>query len=1168
MKIRELWFGRDLGVTVIRSWLIIVLLVACQPSTSDSQPSTEQVTPPKLRWTEAEESGGALPIRLTGSDGHGLTLVAMQANAIVQAPLAFTELRLRFQNPENRRREGRFEITLPPTAAVSRFAMRIGDRFQEGEVVEKQAARRAYEDFLHRRQDPALLEQDTANHFRARVFPIEPRQEKEIIISYSEQLPHQRQPFRLYLAGLPAIEALSVRVLAGASELRLEEERFAPSGDLILEGGRAPLPNLAVRHGELIMARITPALESSAVDVKGLTILFDTSASVALGYKARIQRLGRLVRRLSQNAKDDFPVNVFAFDQSCEALFSGPVSQLQRGLSVLQKRMPLGASDLQKAFQKLTTETVHPRLLLVTDAVVTAGEPSFASLVKQVEALGTRGAQRLDVMLVGGIHDRTRAAQLAASGLSRPGTVVLEQTDDQQLLYALTHSPQNELLVEVGQASWYWPRRLPSILPGEQVLVVAKIPESLQEPQIRIGKAQSLRLEPVTVAKPLLRRAWAQARISELESSLDNLDASASAQRASLEAEVVALSTRYRVLSSQTALLVLETEVDYKRFGIDRQALSEILVVGEDGLEVLDAKRRAKSLAVLQRDRQEEGEDRLAGQQLPSPSRSRQTASEDGRRFESQPLELAEDDKSVASDIRRNPLATVLKAMGDRGQVTPTSVEALAQSSGENARRLRASSSRRAARTISRVKMRASGRPITERRIQGQVRTTLVKRSEPPFDDTVVDRVIKMRSSAVRACYERELRQKPRLRGSVLVEFTIQPRGNVTSVTAKRNTTGDDAVVACVTSTIKRFRFNPGPKQEVTYQHRFTFVPRSSQAVMSERRRQEQAAALARRRAMKQEWDARPRPDLSAVLEGRLLSVMAAVEAGDQQDALLQAWRWRAEAPGDVLALIGLGQALEAVHDQAQAARAYGSIIDLFPSRADLRRMAGNYLERVTDPDALLLAVDSYKRAQTDRPDHPNSHRLYAWALVKAQQYEKAFRALRKGYARGYPSGRFAGVKQILADDLRILATVWKKAQPTRTKLVDEQLRQLGIKEDITPSLRFILSWETDANDVDFHIYDGRHGHAFYERKELPSGGRLFSDVTTGYGPECFRIDRPKAYPFELSAHYFSRGPMGYGMGKLQIVHHDGKGGLRFDERPFVIMKDGAFVHLGLVEAS
>jgi uncharacterized protein YfaP (DUF2135 family) len=116
--------------------------------------------------------------------------------------------------------------------------------------------------------------------------------------------------------------------------------------------------------------------------------------------------------------------------------------------------------------------------------------------------------------------------------------------------------------------------------------------------------------------------------------------------------------------------------------------------------------------------------------------------------------------------------------------------------------------------------------------------------------------------------------------------------------------------------------------------------------------------------------------------------------------------------------------------------------------------------------------------------------------------------------------------------------------------------------------LRFVLTWETDANDVDFHIQDARGGHAFYSQRQLPSGGELYADVTTGYGPECFTIRAPasaRAYPYRLQAHYYSRGPMGYGMGKLQIIEHDGHGGLHFEERPFVVMRDHAFVEMGTV---
>ena len=87
----------------------------------------------------------------------------------------------------------------------------------------------------------------------------------------------------------------------------------------------------------------------------------------------------------------------------------------------------------------------------------------------------------------------------------------------------------------------------------------------------------------------------------------------------------------------------------------------------------------------------------------------------------------------------------------------------------------------------------------------------------------------------------------------------------------------------------------------------------------------------------------------------------------------------------------------------------------------------------------------------------------------------------------------------------------------------------------------------------------------------LPSGGDLYADVTTGYGPECFTIRDPhalNAYPYTLQAHYYSRGPMGYGMGKLEVLEHDGKGNLTFSERPFVVMIDHAYVDMGTVDKS
>jgi hypothetical protein len=41
---------------------------------------------------------------------------------------------------------------------------------------------------------------------------------------------------------------------------------------------------------------------------------------------------------------------------------------------------------------------------------------------------------------------------------------------------------------------------------------------------------------------------------------------------------------------------------------------------------------------------------------------------------------------------------------------------------------------------------------------------------------------------------------------------------------------------------------------------------------------------------------------------------------------------------------------------------------------------------------------------------------------------------------------------------------------------------------------------------------------------------------------------------------------MGYGMGTVQVIRHDGKGTLTVEPRPFVVMTDAAMVKLGTVD--
>ncbi len=184
---------------------------------------------------------------------------------------------------------------------------------------------------------------------------------------------------------------------------------------------------------------------------------------------------------------------------------------------------------------------------------------------------------------------------------------------------------------------------------------------------------------------------------------------------------------------------------------------------------------------------------------------------------------------------------------------------------------------------------------------------------------------------------------------------------------------------------------------------------------------------------------------------------------------------------------------------------------DLFPDRADLRRFAGQRLARLTTPAALALTIDTYQHAVADRPDHPSSHRLLADALACNNQWSDAFAALETGLSYRYPADRFNAVKHVMLDDVGLLGAAWAAAEPQRQNEISKRVRALGASLANAPSTRFVLYWETDANDVDFHIYDARGGHAFYSNPILPSGGSLYGDVTTGYGPECLSFPTAQA---------------------------------------------------------
>lgn len=308
-----------------------------------------------------------------------------------------------------------------------------------------------------------------------------------------------------------------------------------------------------------------------------------------------------------------------------------------------------------------------------------------------------------------------------------------------------------------------------------------------------------------------------------------------------------------------------------------------------------------------------------------------------------------------------------------------------------------------------------------------------------------------------------------------------------------------------------------------------------------------------------------PRRTPDDAYEGNFLTVMNLIAAwDDKRNALAVATRWRRAQPGDVMALVALGEALEANDRPEQAARAYGSIVDLYPGRADMRRLAAARLERLGEAYTWLV-LDSYGRALEERYDDPAGHRLYAYALLRAGYYKESFGALVDGLAWARAEPKTRGLEPVLLADLGLVAAAWIHRWPEQEAYVREALRVHEAELATTPSLRFVLTWDSELADLDLHVRDGLGWHAFYRSKALASGGALSDDMDAGYGLEAFIIDgAATAYPYRLEVGYYARGAA-QGAGKVEIVEHDGDGQLSFDQRPFVVLKQRAYVDLGLV---
>ncbi|MGL6075643.1 MAG: VIT domain-containing protein [Fimbriiglobus sp.] len=130
----------------------------------------------------ASASGVLLP------DERGLQPLAMVAHRVqvkIQDQVAQTTVEQVFRNSTSRNLEATYIFPVPRGASVNKFSMWIDGKETSGELLEAKKANAIYTEIVRRTQDPGLLEYIGQDLLRVRVFPILPRSDQKLKISFT-----------------------------------------------------------------------------------------------------------------------------------------------------------------------------------------------------------------------------------------------------------------------------------------------------------------------------------------------------------------------------------------------------------------------------------------------------------------------------------------------------------------------------------------------------------------------------------------------------------------------------------------------------------------------------------------------------------------------------------------------------------------------------------------------------------------------------------------------------------------------------------------------------------------------------------------------------------------------------------------------------------------------
>jgi hypothetical protein len=525
-----------------------------------------------------------------------LALERLGVTAVTRGDVAETSVEHVFRNDSTEVLEGTFRFPLPEGAMLTGLAMEIDGKLVDGELVERDKARKAYEQVVDQMLDPALLEWENGQTFKLRVFPIEPKKDKRVVIRFVAPL-HRRRAGAgagapedgLFFAFRPpeAEAGLSMEktvVTVDGKRVPANTGREA-SGEVLVRTSAGAPPDVVVektKDAAYWYARLRPVDDGSSPPSspaagpsgQALIVLCDRSRSMLEARGLQKKTLGMLVDRLAP--ADRF--TVIAGDVETRALVGGLREPLPpakaRALEHVDAIEPDGASDVAKlvaaagpVIAEAKAAGLLPVVVYLGDGVATWGETRAAELERLTHE--ATGGATMHVVLLGKSTDPAAGQALAAGAhgrLLRPKTELDAERAAAEIVEARGKRRIEDVHL-VGGAGLEVPSSIPSTLyEGDELSLAFRGKEAPKDDVTLVGTeggrpfTQKLALDGAKPAGHVAQR-WAKAKIEQLERDGD----------AHKEA-IVKTSLEHGVMSRYTSFLVLDSEEAYAKYQIARKA--------------------------------------------------------------------------------------------------------------------------------------------------------------------------------------------------------------------------------------------------------------------------------------------------------------------------------------------------------------------------------------------------------------------------------------------------------------------------------------------------------------------------------------------------------------------------------------------------------------------